>query len=269
MDHDAVIEISGAYALDAVTPDEVHAVEAHLEACDACRTVVAELRGTVQLLPLACESAEPSSGLKKRIMEFARAELRAGNRLRHVASVDQADTARQRWWMAAAAAAVVLGGLGYVAGSMAARATAAASMAEMTREQAVEAASMDAQRRHAAALLADDKTVHRVVADIAHGKVWDMSGGTGAHFWHCVLTQPPDRRNATLVSLVPAAPHGMKYQAWIIHKGKVHAAGVLPTGVAMLDMPMPLEQGDVVAFTMEPPGGSATPTMPWVMQQTL
>jgi len=61
----------------------------------------------------------------------------------------------------------------------------------------------------------------------------------------------------------------MKYQAWIIHKGKVHAAGVLPTGVAMLDMPMPVETGDIVAFTMEPPGGSATPTMPWVMQQTL
>jgi hypothetical protein len=37
----------------------------------------------------------------------------------------------------------------------------------------------------------------------------------------------------------------------------------------MVDIPMPVEAGDIVAFSMEPPGGSAKPTMPWVMQQVL
>jgi anti-sigma-K factor RskA len=269
MDHDAVAEISGAYALDAVTPEEMSAVEAHLANCDACRLMIAEMRGTVQLLPLACEIAEPSSDLKKRIADYARAELRAGGRIRRASTADPRAASRLRWWTAAAAAAVILGGFGYAVGTMSARAAAEANMAEMKREQSLAHATMDVERRRAAAVLADDKIVHSVVADIAHGKIWEMSGGSGNHWWHCVLAQPPGQRNATLVGMVPAAPHGMKYQAWIIHNGKVHRAGVLPTGVAMMDMPMPVESGDVVAFTMEPPGGSDKPTMPWVMQQVL
>jgi hypothetical protein len=269
MDHDAVAEFSGAYALDAVTPEEASAIEAHLAGCDACRLMIGEMRGTVQLLPLACEIAEPSSELKKRIADYARAELRASGRIRRASTADPRAALRLRWWTAAAAAAVILGGFGYAVGTMSARAAAAANMAEMKREQALAHATMDVERRRAAAILADDKIVHSVVADIAHGKIWEMSGGSGQHWWHCVLAQPTGQRNATLVGMVPAAPHGMKYQAWIIHKGKVHRAGVLPTGVAMVDMPMPVESGDVVAFTMERPEGSATPTMPWVMQQVL
>lgn len=269
MDHDAVIEISGAYALDAVTPEEASAIEDHLAGCDTCRSMIAEMRGTVQLLPLACEIAEPSNDLKKRITDYARAELRAGGRIRRAALMDARGASKLRWWTAAAAAAVILGGFGYAVGAMGARAAAEKNMAEMKREQALAHATMDVERRHAAAILADDKVVHSVVADIAHGKVWEMSGGSGRHWWHCVLAQPPGQRNATLVGVVPAAPHGMKYQAWIIHKGKVHRAGVMPTGMAMVNMPMPVEPGDVVAFTMEPPGGSDKPTMPWVMQQVL
>ena len=44
MDHDAIAELSGAYALDAVTPDEARAVEEHLAGCAACGALVAESR---------------------------------------------------------------------------------------------------------------------------------------------------------------------------------------------------------------------------------
>jgi anti-sigma-K factor RskA len=277
MDHDAIAELSGAYALDAVTPDEARTIEEHLAGCAACRAIVADMRGTVRVLPFSCEIVDPSPALKRRILDLADAERKAEARLRRNAQglESAADTVRMpstwswtRSW-GIAAAAVVLIAAGFGVGTIQARSTAAAHLAEMQAEQGRTQAELDFERAANAAITADAKNVHGVVADVAHGKVWDMSGGQGAHRWHCMFVQPPDRKNAMLIASVPPAPHGMKYQAWIIHKGTIHRAPVLPVGVAMITMPMPLESGDVVAFSMEPPQGSAHPTGPFMMQQTL
>jgi len=277
-DHDAIAELSGAYALDAVTVDEARAVEDHIAGCAACATLVTEMRGTVRVLPLSCESVEPSPSLKRRILDMAGAELRAETRLRRNAqSVGEEDLARSRqreqplWsrYWSAAAAALVLIAAGFGGGTMQARSAATSHMAELQAQAAKMQEQLAFERAAYAEIAADAKNVHGVVADVAHGKVWDMSGGAGARRWHYMLVQPPNKKNATLIASVPPAPHGMKYQAWIIHKGKMHRAPVLPTGVAMLEMPMPLEAGDIVAFSMEPPQGSAHPTSPFMMVQTL
>jgi anti-sigma-K factor RskA len=277
MDHDAIAEMSGAYALDAVTLDEARAIEEHLAGCSGCDALVAELRNTAKVLPYGCEPVDPSPALKRRILDFAEAERKAEVRLRRNAQgvADASNTARrQRPWNSArswgvAAAAVVLIAAGFGVGSIQARSAAAAHLAEMQSEKDKTQAELAFARAANAAISADAKNVHGVVADVAHGKVWDMSGGQGAHRWHCMFVQPPDKKNATLIASVPAAPHGMKYQAWIIHKGTIHRAPVLPAGVAMITMPMPLEAGDVVAFSMEPPQGSAHPTGAFMMEQTL
>jgi anti-sigma-K factor RskA len=277
MDHDAIAELSGAYALDAVTPDEARTIEEHLAGCATCRALVADLRSTVRVLPYSCEIVDPSPALKRRILDLALAEHKAESRLRRNAQ-ELGDTlgsgSRPAAWnwarsWGAVAAAVVLIAAGFGVGTMQARSAAAAHLAEMQAEKDRTQSELAFQRAANAAIAADARNVHGVVADVAHGKVWDMSGGQGAHRWHCMFVQPPDKKNATLIASVPPAPHGMKYQAWIIHKGTMHRAPVLPTGVAMITMPMPLETGDVVAFTMEPPQGSAHPTGPFMMEQTL
>jgi anti-sigma factor RsiW len=277
MDHDVIADLSGAYALDAVTPDEARAIEEHLAGCAACTAIVADLRSTVRVLPFSCEIVDPSPALKRRILDLALAEGKAEARLRRNAQDlgSSSDSGRHpnawdwaRSW-GAAAAAVVLIAAGFGVGTMQARSAAAAHLAEMQAEKDRTQAELAFARAANAAISADAKNVHGVVADVAHGKVWDMSGGQGAHRWHCMFVQPPDKKNATLIASVPPAPHGMKYQAWIIHKGTMHRAPVLPTGVAMITMPMPLEAGDVVAFSMEPPQGSAHPTGPFMMEQTL
>ena len=56
-------EISGAYALDAVTPAERQAAEAHLASCAKCTTLFQELRGVVSLLPLSVPQIKPSPAL--------------------------------------------------------------------------------------------------------------------------------------------------------------------------------------------------------------
>jgi hypothetical protein len=158
---------------------------------------------------------------------------------------------------------------GFVVGNMQARSPAASHVAEMQAQAARARDQLAFERAATAAIAADARNVHGVIADVAHGKVWDMRGGSGARRWHCMFVQPPNKKNATLIASIPPAPHGMKYQAWIIHKGTLHRAPVLPAGVAMLEMPMPLEAGDVVAFSVEPPQGSARPTGPFLMEHTL
>lgn len=50
MTHDDLQELLGAFAVDAVEPDEAAAVEAHLVECPRCRAEVAELREVAALL---------------------------------------------------------------------------------------------------------------------------------------------------------------------------------------------------------------------------
>lgn len=67
-------EISGAYALDAVTPAERQAAEAHLASCAKCTTLLQELRGVVSLLPLSVPQIKPSPALEARILAAVRQE---------------------------------------------------------------------------------------------------------------------------------------------------------------------------------------------------
>jgi hypothetical protein len=50
MNHDQIAELLGAYAVDAVEPDEAAVVEAHLATCARCRAEVAEHREVAALL---------------------------------------------------------------------------------------------------------------------------------------------------------------------------------------------------------------------------
>lgn len=67
-------EISGAYVLDAVTPAEREAAEAHLASCVKCMHLLQELRGVVSLLPLSAPQIKPPEALKDRIMSSIRQE---------------------------------------------------------------------------------------------------------------------------------------------------------------------------------------------------
>ncbi len=61
-------ELVGAYVLDAVTPEEREAVEAHIAQCPRCTKLVQEMRETVNFLPLSVPQIKPSPQLKERIL---------------------------------------------------------------------------------------------------------------------------------------------------------------------------------------------------------
>jgi anti-sigma-K factor RskA len=61
-------QLSGAYALDAITPAERQAAEEHLADCAKCSHLAQELRAVVALLPLSIRQINPSPMLKERIL---------------------------------------------------------------------------------------------------------------------------------------------------------------------------------------------------------
>jgi anti-sigma-K factor RskA len=74
-----------------------------------------------------------------------------------------------------------------------------------------------------------------------------------------VVVQPGGR--TTLYADVARAPSGKTYEAWVI-RGKVALpAGVFDGGgTARLVLTRPARRGDVIAVTVEPAGGTKTPT---------
>lgn len=110
MTHDEISELLGAYALDAVDPDERDVVEAHLATCARCRAEVADHREVAALL--ANSGTDAPEGLWDRIagsLEETPPEL-------DLAPVTQLESRRHRprfaTALAAAAAVLIIAGLG-------------------------------------------------------------------------------------------------------------------------------------------------------------
>ncbi len=109
-----------------------------------------------------------------------------------------------------------------------------------------------------------------LVAALSTGRVYGVDGVVGSEPWHLTIVQPPNGANAVIYSQVPDAPSGDTYRTWVIRDGQTFDAGELPAATqAKLEMPMPLKDGDVVAFSREPIGTGNRPTTAFLMQVTI
>lgn len=68
IDHDTL----AAYAMDALTSEEVVAIGGHLQTCTQCQQEIASFRATVGLLPYGLVEAEPPVDLRERIISAAK-----------------------------------------------------------------------------------------------------------------------------------------------------------------------------------------------------
>jgi hypothetical protein len=109
-----------------------------------------------------------------------------------------------------------------------------------------------------------------LVAALSAGHVYGVDGVVGSQPWHLTIVQPPNGANAVIYSQVPDAPSGDTYRTWVLRDGRTFDAGELPAATqAKLEMPMPLQDGDVVAFSREPIGTGDRPTTAFLMQITI
>jgi len=74
VDTDELHELTAAYALDALAPDEVAEYEAHLATCARCREELAQLGSVTDALAFGVPQRTPPHELRSRIVEAARAE---------------------------------------------------------------------------------------------------------------------------------------------------------------------------------------------------
>lgn len=231
--------LAGAYVLDAVDDLERASFERHLRECDSCRIEVDELRETTARLADDTWSVPPP-WLRENVM----AEI---GRTRQASPSEPSPAQRKgfRWQRLTAAAAALVAAIG--AGS----AVYVVQDQRVRREQVVAEQARAESRRARAILAAPDVVLSR------------QTVSTGGR----VTVATSRLHNAGVVLLDAAAvPAGRVFQLWTIRPGgaPVSAAVLSPGQRADVVVVEGLPGATDVGLTIEPPQGSATPTLPMV-----
>ena len=223
--------LSGAYALDALTPEEAAEFEAHLEGCDACRTEVYELREAVAAMGEQSWAASPR---RLRAEVLAAAERTPQERpSARVEGAPVADlTARRRRSPAlllAAAVAVVAAAMGGFLGVRGLSGDEPASL-----PVAVQSVFNAPDASQVALKTANGGTLHVAVSATREEMAVDVRD-------------------------LPKLDRQHVYQLWAVHDGLMTNAAILSDDTAGAAMGIPT-QGTQIAVTVEPGGGSKQPT---------
>ena len=228
--------LAGAYALNALPPDEQAFFERHLAACDACRLEVAELQETAARLAAGVATAPPAS-LRDRV-------LAAADQTRQLppeapaappaASTSRWERLRQRALVPVAAClALVVFALSGVILTLNSR-------LEQARSQPASVVSILGS--------ADLETVELDLGAAAPGRF---------------LYSASQDRGVIVANGLPDPGARETYELWLIHDGQpVPAALFRPGdgGAALAQVDAPVRGADLVAVTIEPAGGSERPT---------
>jgi hypothetical protein len=230
MGTEALHDLTAAYAVDALDPDERREYEAHLARCERCRDELTSLSETATSLAYAAEPAAPPPQLRERILSSARAERR------NVVPLP-------RWAIPAAATAIVA-----VAAAIALALWATSLSDKLDRERA----HASAQERVAAILSTPGGHPYGVPSG---GLLTVTPSGEAA----LVLRRlPPARKGMTYEAWV--AESGTPKPA-----GTFDASGDV-TAVALA---VPVPPGATVMVTQERDGGTQVPEhMPFITVKT-
>lgn len=238
--HQDVVELLGAYALDAVDPDEARVVARHLEECPDCAREVAGHHEVAALM------ASTGDDAPEHVWSQIAARIGAAAVPGPPAVVTGTGTrARARRRRLAAAAVTVA-----VAAAVAAIAVLGVRVADLDhRVGQLSEPGRTGLAGVVAAAAADPAARHVVLAD----------SRTGAAVARVVVL--PSGRAYVVDSTLPALPAGRTYQLWGKVGDRFISMGVL--GPKPRDVPFTLDPAAVpslLALTAEPAGGSVRPT---------
>jgi anti-sigma factor RsiW len=223
-----VHDLTSAYALDALEPEEAREYETHLAHCERCREELALLATTAAALAHGVETPVPPRDLRERILVAARSERSNVVPLRSRRPVV--------WQAVAAVAAAAAIGVGIWAATV--------------------SSSLSSER--SARQRADD--VLAVVADPNAQRV-ALNGRAGS------LVVAPSGEAALVIRRLGHAPSGKTYEAWVIEGKHPQRAGTFPGGGATTILPLQhsVSAGATVAVTIERSGGVDAPTGPIIL----
>jgi anti-sigma-K factor RskA len=230
--------LSGAYAIDAVSPEEAEQFRTHLAACAACRAEVHELREAASLMG-ASEAERPPAALRARVLAAADQTPQQppkvtpiGSRSERAAGGARPGGRKAPWLAAVAAAAVVVTG-------------AAIGLTQLNQDDEATLTAPVTQ-----VFEAPDR--HLAEVETAYGPVR-------------VATSPTRNEMAVDARDLRDPGEGKVYQIWSIQGAQTSSVGLLQEDIAGASMAMP-DPGTEVAITVEPAGGSEAPTSDPIVQ---
>jgi anti-sigma-K factor RskA len=243
-----VHELAGAYALDALDDAERERFERHLARCPSCAEDVQQMTSTATALAMAV-AAEPPPGLKARVLAAAAATPQlpplpaaAAARRRHGRRVTRSD------WFPRLALGVAAVGV-----------AAAVALAVVTVSTQDQLDRLQTQNQAIAAVLAAPDAQ---IATAASSK-----GGTAT----VVLSYAEQKMIFTSTGL-PSLPNNKVYELWLLSTGSAQPAGLLPEPTDGKTAPVlaaGLTSADKVGVTVEPAGGTSSPTTTPILVMTL
>ena len=231
MNHERFDELKEAYVLGALPEEERRELEEYLARHPERQAEVDELGAFAGLLALTPQEHEPPPALRRSIMSVVESEARSSSArseprfagLREVFSLQN---------LGLAAAAVLVIGL-------------------FSWNMLLQGELQDLQGRVANL---QESPQSRMVA---------LEGtGDAPQQGHAEVMILDDDRAVLMAEDMPRAPEGRTYQIWVI-EGDVPEPGGLfePRGESVAAVvEKPLDEGDVIAVTIEPAGGSQQPT---------
>ncbi|HEU5469049.1 MAG TPA: anti-sigma factor [Actinophytocola sp.] len=226
--------LTGAYVLDAVPELERAAFERHLSQCDACTQEVSELRETATRLGRVA-AAEPPPWLRGQVLT----RISQTRQLPPEQSLLSGGQRRTPGWalrLTTAAAAVLL------------VASVALGVALVNTQN-----NLDDTQQSAAALAS------LLQAGDAEVQSAEVNGGTAT-----VISSDVENKALLLSSGLADPGAGKVYQAWKLGDGDPKSAGVMEGNRLTIDNLG--EATTEIGITIEPAGGSTSPTLPVLAQ---
>jgi len=222
-------DLKEAYALDALSEEERQEVEDYLGTHPELRAEVDDLRSVANLLALAPQEYEPSPKLRRDLL----------NRISSSSpgATPAADPAPRR------AGLWRLFGPGGLA--------AAAVLALVTVGMFVWNAALQEENQTLQGELQGQRTSYA------------LEGTGAAQGVRGEVVRLGDERAMLVAEDLPSPPEGETYEAWILREDVPEPAGLFEpddAGVAAAPIEGSVEDADAVAVTVEPSGGSSSPT---------
>lgn len=227
-------ELSGAYVLDAVTPEERQKAREHLAGCTKCVRRLEELRAVVDLLPLSVTQVNPPASAKERLLAAIREEqsvipIERGRRNRTTGS-----SGWTRRLTGIVAAAVLL--LALLGGMTAWNVSLQHSVTSLQQQN-------DTLQQQV------NKLGHQVAQFYAlSSKVSSAPNATGK-----LIYLPQQHLTILIMHGLPKLQENHVYQGWLIENNQPVSIGLLSVqnGIASVDFPGDISNYQTAAVSME------------------
>jgi anti-sigma-K factor RskA len=260
MTHEDYQDLLAMHALSALEPAEMRLLEEHLQECASCLAELDEWRTSAAALALTANPAEPSPGIRNRILEQVHSEKSSST------TESQAHSKilpfRPSWTSHSASPGLLTA----IAAAIAIL-TLVVSLLVLWRENRSareELARLSAEVQRNQEQLSRQRQALELL-NSPGARLAELKGTSVAPGAHATLAYDRDGHAILLAKGLPPAPSGKAYQLWFIVgnqplPGKVFTTDTAGNGSLNDEVPATALASAVFAITLEPATGMKAPT---------